>query len=395
MFALAGGLAVANIYYLQPLLDVIADEFGLSAAAAGILVAITQVGYLFGLLFLVPLGDMVERRGLICGCLVLAGLAAAICAAAPGVAVLAGALVALGVLSVAAQVMVPLVSTLASDEERGQALGTVMSGLVIGIIGARVVGGGISELIGWRSVYGLAAAAMLLMALMLRRALAPLPPPLADTGYGEALRSVGQLVREEPVLRQRMVLAAIGFGTFSMLWTGLTFLLSDSPFEFNEGVIGLFGLAGVAGALIAPVSGRLVDRGHARLALTGFVVMLSVGWGLLALGRSSVVVLVIGIVVFDFGVTGSQINHQAAIYALRPDARSRVNTAFMSSAFFGMAAGSVLASLLFEAGGWYLVCAVGAGLCLGALALWVATSHLEEGRPRVQPGPAEPGSAAG
>src|SRR5215213_2251843 len=203
MFALAGGLAVANIYYLQPLLDVIADEFGLSAAAAGILVAITQVGYLFGLLFLVPLGDMVERRGLICGCLVLAGLAAAICAAAPGVAVLAGALVALGVLSVAAEVMVTLVSTLASDEERGQALGTVMSGLVIGIIGARVVGGGISELIGWRSVYGLAAAAMLLMALMLRRALAPLPPPLADTGYGEALRSVGQLVREEPVLRQR------------------------------------------------------------------------------------------------------------------------------------------------------------------------------------------------
>ncbi|MBK5218629.1 MAG: MFS transporter [Thermoleophilia bacterium] len=379
LFALTTGVAVANIYYVQPLLDVIGRAFGVSDATAGLLVAITQLGYLLGLALLVPLGDLIERRRLITGFLALAGVAAAVCAAAPTFAVLAGALVVLGVLSVVAQIVVPLASSLAGPEERGQIVGMVMSGLFIGILSARVVSGLVAELVGWRGVYVLAAVVLLVLSLVLRRALPLAPPPISSASYRATLRSVLALIREEPVLRQRMAIAVMTFCSFAMLWTSITFLLSGSPFDYGEGVIGLFGIAGVAGAAVAPVSGRLADRGHARLALTGFLLLLLLSWGMLALGRSSVLPLVAGIVLLDLATQGAQINNQTAIYALRPEARSRLTTAYLVAGFFGMVVGSTLAALIYAAGGWYEVCAVAGGICAVACSIWAATQRVGRG----------------
>jgi predicted MFS family arabinose efflux permease len=376
LFAITTGVAVANIYYVQPLIDVIAEAFHVSDAGAGLLVALSQLGYLIGLAFLVPLGDLIERRRLIASMLLLAAVAAAACAAAPTFAALAGALVLLGVLSVAAQVVVPLASSMAGEDERGQIVGTVMSGLLIGILSARIFSGLIAELAGWRAVYALAAAGMATLALGLRRAMPLAPPPQSHLGYRETLRSVLRLVRREPILRQRMAMGLASFTSFAILWTSLTYLLSAPPFDYGEGVIGIFGIAGIAGASIAPVSGRLADRGHARLALTAFLLLLLASWGILALGRSSAVVLVIGIVALDLGTQGAQINNQTTIYALEPEARSRITTAYLVAGFCGMTIGSTLAALVYGAAGWYAVCGLGAGFIALALLIWATTQRL-------------------
>jgi predicted MFS family arabinose efflux permease len=374
LLAFTTGVAVANLYYVQPLLDVIGGDLGVSSATAGLLVTATQLGYVLGLVFLVPIGDLVERRGLIVRLMVLAAVGLAVCAVAPGFPVLAAALVATGVLSCVAQVVVPLASHLAAEDERGRVVGTVMSGLLIGILSARTVSGAIAALGGWRLVFALAAATVLLTAMLVRRALAPVPPT-SGIGYRAALRSVGSLVREEPLLRQRMLLGAIHFAGFSVLWTSVTFLLSGSPYDYGEGVIGLFGLAGIAGATIAPVAGRLADRGHGRLAQTAFLSVLLLSWGLLALGRSSIVPLVLGIVVLDLGVQGTQISNQAAVYTLSADSRSRITTAYMASVFVGGVCGSALASVVYGAGGWLPTCALGAGLALTGLVVWLLSER--------------------
>ncbi len=378
LFALTTGVAAANLYYVQPLLDVIGRSFGVSDATAGLLVALVQVGYLTGLVLLVPLGDLVERRGLIAGLLALAALAAAGCAAAPAFSALAAALVALGVLSVVAQIIVPLSSSLAGPEERGRVVGTVMSGLLIGVLGARVVSGLLAELVGWRGVYVFAAVVLLVLAALLRWALPRSPAPAAEQRYGQALRSVLTLIRAEPVLRQRMALAVLVYVCFSMLWTALTFLLSQPPYDYGEGLIGLFGLAGIAGALVAPLSGGLADRGRAGLALTAFLAILVLSWGLLALGRDSIVPLVAGIVLLDLAVQGSHINNQWTIYARRPQARSRVTTAYLAAVFVGMVIGSVLAAVTFDAAGWYAVCAVAAVCAASASGFWALSRRRVE-----------------
>ena len=267
LMAVTTGAAVANIYYIQPLLHLVGDGFGVSDTVAGILVTCAQLGYLLGLAFLVPLGDLRERRRLITVVMVGVVLALALCAAAPDFSVLAVALIAVGALSVVAQILVPLAATLARPEERGQVVGTVMSGLLIGILSARIFSGLIAELGGFRLVFGLAAGIMLVLTLLLWRAL-PRVEPSEPMPYARALRSIFDLIGEEPVLRQRMGLAVLQMVAFLILWTSIAFLLSGEPYDYGEAVIGLFGLAGIAGALIAPVVGRLSDRGSGRLAMT-------------------------------------------------------------------------------------------------------------------------------
>jgi predicted MFS family arabinose efflux permease len=374
LLAITVGTTVANLYYVQPLLNVIGDEFGLSHAAAGLLVTAAQVGYVLGLALLVPLGDLRERNRLATTLLVCAGLALAACAAAPSFGVLAAGLIAVGVVSAVAQILVPLAATLAAPQERGQVVGTVMSGLLIGVLGARIVSGLVTEIGGWRLIFGLAAGVMLVLAVVLRRML-PRLEPVEPVPYAIALRSVFSLIGAEPVLRQRMALAVFQMAGFTVLWTSLAFLLGGAPYHYDEAVIGLFGLAGIAGALAAPVAGRLADRGRGRIALTAFLVATLASWALLAAGASSLLALVAGIVLLDLGVQGAQISNQTRIYALAPDARSRLTTAYMVSLFLGGVLGSLLSAAVYGVAGWDATCALGAVVAAAGLVIWALTER--------------------
>src|SRR3954451_7406630 len=260
LLAVACGATVANLYYAQPLLDTIARALHVSSGTAGLLVTATQAGYVTGLLFIVPLGDLWQRRPLVARLLAIDALALAAAAAAPSFGVLAAALAAVGITSCAAQILVPFASSLAADEERGRVVGRVMSGLLLGILLARTVSGLVAQAGGWRLIYGLAAGGMLVLALVLWRAL-PLAKPPEKLPYPRLLKSVGGLIREEPVLRHRMAIGFLSMASFSGFWTAISFLLS-SHYHYGEAVIGLFSLAGLAGAGVASFAGRVADRGH-------------------------------------------------------------------------------------------------------------------------------------
>ena len=369
LLAVACGAAVANNYYAQPLLGPIAGGLGVSVATTALLVTASQIGYAAGLLLIVPLGDLLNRRRLVSGMLVLtaAGLAGA--ALAPSLAGLAIALAVVGTTSVVAQILVPFASTLAGEDERGRVVGMVMSGLLIGILLARTFSGLVAELGGWRLVYGLAAAGMLALALALHRALPDLRP-VSDLAYGRLLRSVGTLVADEPLLRRRMVYGALGMAGFTVVWTSLALLLSAPPFSLSEGVIGLFGLAGLAGALAAQLAGRAADANGGRRATGIFLGAILAGWGLLALGRTSVVGLIAGLAVLDLGVQGQHILNQTIIYELRPEARSRLTTAYMSANFLAGAVASAATVSAWSLGGWLAVCGLGATLGLIGVVAW-------------------------
>jgi predicted MFS family arabinose efflux permease len=379
LLALTCGAAVANLYYAQPLLHTIAHAFSVSNGTAGLLVAITQAGYVLGLALLVPLGDLHERRRLIVTALVITAVALALDAAAPSFTLFALGLGVIGLTAVVAQIVVPMSSSLASPDERGSVVGTVMSGLLIGILVARTISGLLAEALGWRAVFVIAAVAMLALAAVLRCVL-PRVPPTERLPYSQLLRSILDLVRGEPLLRQRMLIGATAFGCFSVLWTSVAFLLAGPPYHYGNAAIGLFGLAGLAGALAAPVAGRLSDRGHGRIAMTGSILVLLLSWGVLAFGKSSVVALIVGIALLDLGVQAMHISNQSAVYSLHGKARSRLTTAYMVAYFLGGVALSAATSALYAAGGWGAVCALGAGTAVFGLLAWLITEYAMTGR---------------
>ena len=378
LLAVAVGSTVANMYYVQPLLNVVGADFGVSDTAAGLLVTCSQIGYVLGLALLVPLGDLRERSRLVGGLLAVAGIALAVCAAAPVFAVLAVGLVVVGALSCVAQILVPLAATLAAPAERGKVVGSVMSGLLIGILSARIVAGIVAQIGGWRLIFALAAGLMLVLAVVLRRVL-PKVAPEDPMPYPRALASVIELIRAEPILRQRMALAVFQMAGFSVLWTAIAFLLGGPPYHYGEAVIGLFGLAGVAGAGAASLAGRLADRGHGRAALTAFLVATLCSWALLDLGGSSLIALIAGIALLDLGIQGAQISNQTRIYALAPEARSRLTTAYMVSLFLGGVLGSLLAASVYGAAGWDATCALGAAMAACGIVVWAATERRHRG----------------
>jgi predicted MFS family arabinose efflux permease len=380
LLALTCGAAAANLYYAQPLLHTIAHDFSVSNGTAGLLVAVAQAGYVLGLAVLVPLGDLHERRKLIAATLLVTAAALGLAAAAPSFAIFALALGIVGVTAVVAQIVVPMSSSLARPHERGGVVGTVMSGLLIGILVARTISGVLADLLGWRAVFAIAGVAMLALATVLRCAL-PRVPSTERLSYSRLLRSILDLVRAEPLLRQRMLIGATAFGCFSVLWTSVAFLLAGPPFGYGNAAIGLFGLAGLAGALAAQVAGRLSDRGHGRVAMTGSIFVVLVSWGVLAFGRSSVVALIVGIVLTDLGVQATHICNQSAVYSLHGNARSRLTTAYMLAYFLGGVALSAATSALYGAGGWGAVCALGAGTATFGMLAWLITEYAMTGRP--------------
>ncbi|MBF6171577.1 MFS transporter [Nocardia blacklockiae] len=375
VFAVTAGSSAGCLYYLQPLLHEVAADLSISTATAALVVSAAQVGYLSGLALLVPLGDFLERRRMVPALLAASVAALAVSAAAPNLPVLLLSVFATGVTASAAQVVVPWASALAQPERRGEIVGTVMSGLLLGILLSRVLAGAIAQFGGWRTVLVAAAGIQLVMSVSVyllapatgRAALAP------EERYPEVLASILTLIRAHPVLRQRMVLGFVGMACFSGVWTAIAFLLAGAhgtPYHFSEFAIGLFGLAGVAGALGAPVVGRAADRGRLRAVTTLVWLTVLASWALLAWGGHNVVVLIVALLVFDFGIQGIQLSNQSAVYALDPAARSRLTTAYMVTYFLGGVAGSVTAGAAYQSGGWSLVCEIGTAATVVGLALW-------------------------
>ena len=370
LMAVATGLSVAGNYYAQPLLPTIATSFNASDTAVAGIVTTAQLSYGAGLLLLVPLADLRERRRLIVGLMLLAAMGLLLSATATRLPVLLVGTAVTGFCSVVAQVLVPFAATLSAPEHRGRAVGTVMSGLLLGILLARTVAGGFSSLLHWRAVYVVAAVLMLVCTLALRRAL---PRYQADVGIGYAglLRSVMQLFIQEPVLRVRALLGMISFALFSLFWTPLAFVLAAPPYGYSDAVIGLFGLAGAAGALAATWAGRLADQGKGATGIWLGLLGLLLAWLPLGYAQSSLVALLLGVLVLDLAVQLVHVSNQNAIYALNPDARNRLNAGYMTCYFLGGASGSWLAGYLYTHAGWPGIVTTAVGIAgLGIVVGW-------------------------
>jgi predicted MFS family arabinose efflux permease len=361
LFAAACGVAVANLYYAQPILNTVARSFGASAGTAGLIVTFSQIGYAAGLALLVPLGDLVNRRRLIPVLLAVTAAGLIGSALAPAIGLLIGTALILGAGSVAAQLLIPMAASLAGDERRGQVVGTVMSGLLLGILLARTVSGAVAGLAGWRVVYVMAAALTLAMGVILWFVL-PAETERDRIRYGTLLATTVRLFLTERVLRRRAGYGALGFAAFSVLWTTIAFLLAGAPYHYGDVTIGLFGLVGAAGALCANFAGRWVDRELHRFTTMAFALCIALSFLPLWYGRHNLVLLIVGILVLDVGVQGLQVTNQSMIYRLAPQARSRVNSAYMVCYFIGGAVGSAVASSVYDASHWAGVCLLGAAI---------------------------------
>ncbi|HDC4817284.1 MFS transporter [Enterobacter bugandensis] len=377
LMSVATGLAVASNYYAQPLLDTIARAFDLSASSAGFIVTAAQLGYAAGLLFLVPLGDMFERRMLIVSMTLLAAGGMLITASSQSLTTMIVGTALTGLFSVVAQILVPLAATLASPEKRGKVVGTIMSGLLLGILLARTVAGLLASLGGWRTVYWVASVLMVVMALALWRGL-PKVKQENHLNYPQLLASVFSLFTQDKLLRTRALLGCLTFANFSILWTSMAFLLAAPPFNYSEGVIGLFGLAGAAGALGARPAGGLADKGKSHMTTTAGLILLLLSWAAIWYGHVSVLALIVGILVLDLTVQGVHITNQTVIYRVKPEARNRLTAGYMTSYFIGGAAGSLISASAWQHAGWSGVCGIGALVAALNLVVWWRGYHRQE-----------------
>ena len=363
----ACGFGVANIYYNQPMLADIARDLG-SPAAAGVVPTVTQVGYALGLLLLSPLGDRFDRKILILGKLAGLILALGLAAVSTNLVTLAAASLAMGILTTFVQQIVPMAAHLAAPAKRGQVVGTVMSGLLIGILGARVLSGIVAEHLGWREMFGIAAGLMIVLWAVLFFLL-PRTAPTSGQSYPALMRSLWHLFRGERVLREASAVGGLLFAAFSAFWATLTLYLASPAYHLGPEAAGLFGLVGIAGALVAPLAGRLADRGGPRRTVGIAIVVTFASYLVFALAGQSLWGLVAGVVLLDLGVQGAMISNQSRIFALRPESRSRINTIYMVIYFAGGSAGSALGALAWSFGGWLAVSGLGLALALLAFTI--------------------------
>jgi predicted MFS family arabinose efflux permease len=379
LFATAAGLSVANIYCVQPLLEVLAVEFGFSNASVGSVFTLTQIGYAFGLFFIVPLGDLLNRRRLVLYQLSFSAAALVVVYFAASRSMLLIAMFFVGLLAVVVQVLVAFAASLAPPEQRGSAVGTVTSGIVLGILLARTASGILSDMAGWRSVYLVSAVLTLLIACTLFRVLPELEPPTKGS-YPKLLGSVVELYLTLPILRARALIALFLFAAFGTLWTSLVLPLSEPPYSLSRTAIGLFGLAGVTGAVAAGRAGRLADQGFGQWTTGISLGLLLVSWIFIAGLHRSFVMLVIGIVLFDFAVQAVHVTNQSMIFAARPEAKSRLVAAYMIFYSLGSGLGAYASTVTYAAFHWAGVCALGACFSAAALGVWVITMAVQEER---------------
>jgi predicted MFS family arabinose efflux permease len=374
LLALAAGQAVAGTFYAQPLLDAIAASFGIGEGSAGAMIAVTQVGYAAGLVLLVPLGDVVGRRRLILLQLVLGALALAAAGVAGSAALLLAAMAGVGLFAVVIQLLVVHAASLTPEAQRGQVVGAVTSGVVLGILQARTLAGPVAELGDWRTVYLAAAGITLLVALVLLRRLPTRGHHRTGITYRAVLRSLPALFAGERPLRVRGALALLVFAALSVVWSSLVLPLTAPPHSLSHATVGLFGLAAIAGAVAARRAGRLTDRGHGEHTTGLALGLLVVAWLPLALIEWSLAAVAAGLVLIDLAVQAVHVTNQSMIYAARPEARSRLAGAYMVFYSVGTGGGSVASTATYAAAGWTAVCALGATISLAALAVWAATT---------------------
>jgi predicted MFS family arabinose efflux permease len=371
LFAFAAGAAVGNLYWAQPMLKYIGDSFGVSTSVASLLITVTQIGYAIGIFLVVPLGDAMNRRRLIPAIMAASAVALAASAFAPSFNLLLVGLALVGVTTITGQLLLPMAGDLARDEQRGSVVGTVASGTLTGIVVSRMISGLLADAFGWRAIYVTAAVLTAFLAVLLARAV-PTLPPRPPVRYSKLLGSVFAVVRQHRAAQGILMIGSAAFAVFTMFWTGLTFLLSSAPFSYSATQIGLVGLAGLAGTLAAKSAGQLHDRGLGAPATGTALFLALVSLAIAGLGSTSIIVVLVGTVLLQAAIQAVNVLNQISLFALDPDARSRLNTAFVTGNFIGGAIGSALAGVLWQFGGWLAITVVGAALIALAFIAWLS-----------------------
>jgi predicted MFS family arabinose efflux permease len=363
------GTVVANLYYIQPLLPDIARAFDLSVTRVGVVAMLGMAGAGLGQIVFVPLGDIRERRGLILTLISASAVALALTAAAQNVLWLMLAMFCVGITASVNHVTIPFAAHLAPPAHRGRIVGTVISGLLIGVLLARTYSGWVGETLGWRAVFAIATLFLGLLALALRRML-PRSEPSSNLTWPQLIASVVPLWRQLPVLREAVFVNSLMFCTFSGFWTAMVFFVEGPPYHYTSRGAGLFGLIGAAGALAAPLAGRLTDRYGGRGNVLAAVLMMMVAFLILGTFGTNLAGVIVGVLVLDLAQQLSHVTNQARIYALIPEARSRLNMIYMTCSFTGGSVGSYLSTWWWNRAGWWGVCGFSLGALLIALLAW-------------------------
>lgn len=364
---LACAVGVSTMYYNQPLLLEMGHTYGATAGRTGFVAVATQVGYAMGLLFFVPLGDLLERRALMMRMFAAVAVALVLVALAPSLSWLIAGSVLIGLFASVTHVVLPIAPDLVSDEQRGRAIGIVMTGLLLGILLARTFAGWVSHVTGWRSVFVIAAIMNAAFVPLLWRVMPKLPPK-QKLRYRDAMKSLWTLYQTQPLLRESSELGALVFASFSCFWTTLAFMLY-SHYGLGAGIAGTFGVVGAAGAMVAPIAGRMSDKHGSRWVVSVGISLLAVSY-LLLWGEESarlstslhMIALVVGVVVLDMGAQMTQVANQTRIFGLDASARSRLNTVYMTVYFSGAAVGSALATVAWVRWQWNGVSVLALGL---------------------------------
>lgn len=358
IMAITCGLTVANLYYIQPLLGDIAKSFNVHEVSVGSAAMLTQIGYAVGMIFILPLGDIKERKNLITIMLLFSVISLFTMAFSQNIYILIISSFAIGFTSIIPQLIIPLAAQLSNPNERGKIIGTVMSGLLIGILVSRTISGLIGNYFGWRVVYIVAAIMMIILILVLRKVI-PVTNPVSEVRYFDLLKSLPKLIKDEPILREASLNGALMFAAFSAFWTALTFLLESPHYNMGSQAAGLLGLVGIVGALAAPLVGKLADKKGSRYVIGICIIIVSLSYILfLALGFK-MIGLIIGVILLDLGVQSSNISNQARVHSMNEEKRNRINTVYMVSFFLGGSLGSFLGSSAYSNFGWFGVCIFG------------------------------------